>query len=355
MLKSDPWELEREAIDRLSEIFSQVPAIRDLEVEREPQTLSRHVDAMYHFTLNGEPQIALVEFKASGQPRFTRDAIHQLHYLSNHLPLKPILIFVAPYLSEDARELCLSSGVGYADLEGNCRIVTNALFIDHSVATKPAPEKRELRSLFSPKSSRILRRLFRDPYRTWKVTDLAEESGVSLGLVSNVRKGLLAREWAAAEPDGLKLTDPDALLDAWRDEYVPPSGEWIGLYTPLHGQVVDDRLRAAMRKPGRLMLASFTAARWLAPYARGAADYVYADEAGIIAIEEQMEANRVSKGANLYIARPKENGVFRDEVEPTPGIRTTSPIQTYLDLWISGERGQEAAQHLREEKLGWPL
>ncbi|MDA4631000.1 hypothetical protein NZA98_07735, partial [Escherichia coli] len=31
----------------------------------------------------------------------------------------------------------------------------------------------------------------------------------------------------------------------------------------------------------------------------------------------------------------------------------TSSVQTYLDLAIAGERGAEAADHLRKEKLSW--
>jgi hypothetical protein len=47
-------------------------------------------------------------------------------------------------------------------------------------------------------------------------------------------------------------------------------------------------------------------------------------------------------------------GVFRDTVEPAQGVICTSPVQTYLDLAIAGERGREAAEHLRHERLAWP-
>ena len=47
----------------------------------------------------------------------------------------------------------------------------------------------------------------------WKVADLAKKAGVSLGHVSNVRHALIDREWARSDPEGLILTEPDALLD----------------------------------------------------------------------------------------------------------------------------------------------
>ena len=43
-----------------------------------------------------------------------------------------------------------------------------------------------------------------------------------------------------------------------------------------------------------------------------------------------------------------------DTVEPAPGAVCTSPVQTYLDLSIAGERGAEAAAYLRQQKLSWP-
>lgn len=40
-------------------------------------------------------------------------------------------------------------------------------------------------------------------------------------------------------------------------------------------------------------------------------------------------------------------------IEPAPGIICTSAVQTYLDLAQAGERGGEAAKHLRLERLDW--
>jgi hypothetical protein len=50
----------------------------------------------------------------------------------------------------------------------------------------------------------------------------------------------------------------------------------------------------------------------------------------------------------------KDHGLFRNTVEPVPGAICTSPVQTCLDLAAAGERGREAAEHLRRERLRWP-
>jgi hypothetical protein len=61
-----------------------------------------------------------------------------------------------------------------------------------------------------------------------------------------------------------------------------------------------------------------------------------------------------SKGENVVVILPKDLGLLADTVEPAAGAICTSPVQTYLDLSMAGERGAEAADHLRQERLSWP-
>ena len=111
------------------------------------------------------------------------------------------------------------------------------------------------------------------------MTDLSAAARVSLGHVSNVRKLLLDQEWAAAERTGLRVTRPDDLLQAWGSAYRPRIRVRETLYTALHGERLDAAVRAALADAGsgsHLLLASFSAARWLAPYARQATTFFFA-------------------------------------------------------------------------------
>ena len=101
------------------------------------------------------------------------------------------------------------------------------------------------------------------------------------------------------------------------------------------------------------MFASFSAAQWLAPYARTTTHYLYAGEAGLTALQRELKLSPSTKGENVVITRLNDHGLFRDRIEPAPGILCTSPVQTYLDLAAAGERGREAADHLRQERLKW--
>jgi len=355
MLKSGENEfgVERSAAERLRELMANVPSIHDVRVEYDMGPPDHRIDFAVRFKVGKRDHVLICEVKSSGQPRYVRNAIHQLSYVQDAFP-RATPVVVAPYLSEEARALCTDADVGYADLEGNCRLVFDSVFIERHVATRPQVARRELKSLFKPKAAQILRRLLRDPHLTWKVVNLAEEAHVSLGQVSNVRRALLDKEWASADGSGLRLTAPNELLDAWRENYDPPAGERISAYTPLHGRPLDEALgRATLESNAKIALASYTSARWIAPYARGAPDVIYVDHEGWVALRRYIEVGPITFGANLEIIVLEDQGPLLDAVRQAPGRVVTSPVQTYLDLWASGERGREAAEYLRREALRW--
>jgi hypothetical protein len=152
-------------------------------------------------------------------------------------------VLIAPFLSSQAQALCREESVSFLDLEGTVRLVLDGIFVERSVASRPAAERRELRSLFKPKSAQVLRAMLRDPARNWRLVELAKAANVSLGHINNVKVGLLNREWGEVSDKGLFLSEPDMLLDAWRDAYEPPAGKRVGFYTTLNGGAFDNAVR----------------------------------------------------------------------------------------------------------------
>jgi hypothetical protein len=350
-------EAEARAGEALRRLLENIPILQIRGIEAEAVSGDWEPDLIARLLVDGRPHTLICEYKSNGQPRFARSALLELwNYVAQKAP-NATPIFMAPYISPAVRQLCEEKDVGYLDLEGNARIAFGGVFIERMMADKPAAEQRELKSLFRPKSAQVLRAMLREPKRAWRVTELSEISGVSLGHVSNVRTGLIDREWARASDDGLVLSKPEALLDAWRDSYNPPPGERHRLYTPLHGSAFEDAARSAMRSeagPGRAVFASFSAAHWLAPYGRTGTHYFFADEEGLRELQAALKLAPASKGENVVVTVPKDLGLLSDTIEPAPGAICTSAVQTYLDLSIAGERGAEAAEHLRLERLSWP-
>jgi Transcriptional regulator, AbiEi antitoxin, Type IV TA system len=348
---------ERNAAYALESILKGIPIVTLESVEVEPRVGRHEIDVLVRLTAARQSHVLVCEAKYSGQPRYVRQGLlHLRNYLErSNQPATPVLI--APYLSPEARTICQENKVGYLDLQGNVRLEFDGVFIERIVADKPAPDRRELKSLFRPKSALVLKTLLRDPERRWRVEELARSAGVSLGHASNVRSGLLAREWAEVSELGLFLSKPNELLDAWRDAYEPPLGERMGFYTVMHGKSFDDAARASLGAheiSGRAIFASFSAAQWMAPYGRTGMQYFYADEAGLERLKHALHLSVSSKGENVVVTLPKDRGLLEDTVEPAPGAFCTGPLQTYLDLSTAGERGREAAEHLRREQLTWP-
>jgi len=146
------------------------------------------------------------------------------------------------------------------------------------------------------------------------------------------------------------------LLDAWKSRYDPPVEHQARFYTTLHGKAFDTSVREvfeSMPQTVQAALASFSAANWIAPYARTSTQFFYAEKRGLDHIQSRLKLSSTAKGENVIITIPKDQGVFLDAYEPAPGVRCTSPIQTFLDLSKGGERGEEAAEHLRRTKLTW--
>ena len=346
---------EHEAAQALASLLAEIPIVKVERVELNLVRDSRELDIVIHLTAAQKPQVLACEVKRHGQPRHVRDGLLQLKNNLRHMELRATPVFIATYLSPEARTICQENQVGYVDLQGNVRLEFDGVFIERLVADKPAPDRRELKSLFRPRSARVLKTLLHDPHRRWKVEELAKASGVSLGHVSNVRSGLLDREWAGSE-QGLFLSKPNQLLDAWRDAYEAPPGERFNFYTILHGKAFEEAARAMLESHDsytHAVFASFSAAQWLAPFGRTGMQYFYADEAGLERLRTGLSLSVSGMGENVTVHLPKDRGLLEDTIEPVRGALCTGVVQTYLDLWVAGERGREAADHLRREKLQW--
>lgn len=359
MLKSFESEIELldEARNTLEELLGRIPAIKIDSIEQEYVTKDQCIDLRVRLHAFGRTQELVIEVKSNGQPRFARMAALLLrHYLTRPDKTDAIPVFIAPYISEESRRVCDEFEIGYVDLVGNARLQLDGVYIDRSVAEKPQLERRLLRSIFSPKASRILSVMLRDPWHEWRVADLAEAADVSLGHVSNVRKALIDQEWAEELFGGIALTNPNSLLDAWQESYSRQPGQRTSFYTHLHGEAFERALHGTLNAEpynGRAMLSSFSAANWLAPYGRSSTHYFYADELGGKNLRETLQLSSPQIGENVVILIVKDGGIFLESKEPVPGIVCTSEVQTYLDLSIAGERGREAADFLREKLLQW--
>lgn len=292
----------------------------------------------------------VAESKRSGQPREVRAAVVQLKHSLSLLPKgKPSYgLVLAPFISGESARICEEAGVGYADLAGNARLSFDRVFIETRAADKPPAAKREAKSVFSPKATRVLRVLLQGPLRAWKVKELAAAAGVSLGHVSAVRQQLLAQEWATEEEEGLRISKPDALLDAW-----VAADDWEKrTETREYSLLEHDPDKVAAKLEAVLAGKRHAFTQWFGaflrqPYTVPVLTTVYVREFPDDALlKNELRARRVDGGGRLRIVKPKDEGVFLCSQE-IRGRQVVCDVQLYLDVIRAGLRGDEAALELR--------
>lgn len=291
----------------------------------------------------------IVEVKNSGQPRWIRAAVNQILRYKESLP-NAYGVVVAPYISPTAAEICSQEGVGYVDLAGNCRFVFNQVYVHQEGRPNPFSEKRELQSLYSPKSSRILRVLLLNTKRRWKMQDLAQEADVSLGLVAKVKELLVEREWIQEARDGLQLVGPEALLLQWAAQYQIQKSNITSFYTLSDVSETEEQLSDFCRRQRvQFALTGFSAAARTAPFVRYKLVTAYFN-ANLEKVASQLNFKKVSSGATLNLMIPYDEGVFH-QTEEVDGVPIVSSVQLYLDLKNMAGRGEEAAQFLLDEVI----
>jgi len=342
-------ELLKKAQESITSVLSDIPFVRLRGSKLNVRIANKEVDAALDIIVSGKPARFIVEIKSQGEPRLVRMAVAQLKdYLRG---LKDSYgIIVAPYLSDAGRRICREAGVGCIDLAGNAFLSFGNIFIDRGGKPNPFAAVRLSKSVFSPKSSRVLRVLLSDPSKTWYVKDLSQEAGISIGLASRVKQTLLLEEWIKEDKKRFSLINPEEALNQWVNNYSYKKSQSFSFYSSLSG----DQLEAAIKKEcekraWQYGLALFSGARKVAPFVRFMQFFSYI-EGDAEDIAKGLRMKRVESGANVTLLQPYDEGVFYG-LQNINGINVVSDIQLYLDLKNYKGRGEEAAQAILEQRI----
>src|SRR3989337_760648 len=236
-------DLLKKAQKNIESLLLDVPLVKLKEAKANVNIDNQEIDFVLSALISGKPAKFIVEVKSQGEPRLVRMAIAQLkEYLKNFKDSYGIL--VAPYRSGASRQICKETGIGCIDLAGNAFLSFKNVFIDRSGRPNPFVAARISRSVFSPKSSRILRVLLSDPSKRWYVEDLSQEAGISMGLTSRVKQALLSEEWIKEENKSFYLVKPEEVLNQWVNNYSYEKNPGFSFYSGL----LEEQLEAAIKK-----------------------------------------------------------------------------------------------------------
>jgi hypothetical protein len=345
-MKLGEANLFKKAEEAVRACLAGIPFLEIQEIAPKEARRGSQPDITAWLTSTSGPRVLLIEVKNNGEPRFARQAVNQILSYREAFP-KSYGVFVAPYVSPHAAQILKEQGIGYLDLSGNCRLCFEGVYVEREGRPNKYAARRDLRSLFSPKATRILRVLLARPRKAWRVAELAQEADVSLGQVSNVKKLLEDRESVRRDKAGVFLAKPEELLAEWADHYTYRDNQIRDYYSMKPVPEIEPALAAACGRCGvKYALTGFSGAARYAPAVRFQRVMVYVDKL-TEEIEKEVGLKEVTSGANVSLLIPYDEGVYYAS-EEFEGIRVVSPIQLYLDLRGYRGRGEEAAESLLE-------
>jgi len=337
------------------EIIASFPTrLRELLPEMQILSLERSESRDYDLLLGvqiGQVQRKLVcQVKSVGEPRYLHQAISALK-LSSVMDESVYPVVIAPYISEQGRHLCREASIGFIDLTGNIFLQFDSVFVDKSGSEPPPRERRQLRRLFSPVSSRVIRALLENPGRTWTLTALSAGSKASLRLTYQVVSALAEKDYVDKKRAAIALIRPGELLELWAHNYDFRINTIQTFYSFDRTFDLFARKLDALAERESLIYA-FTlhsGASLIAPFVRFADVHFYY-QGDVEVLIQGLDLRPVESGGSVHILKPYDEGVFYNLQRPA-GLPVVCNTQLYLDLINYPARGREQAQFLREQKM----
>jgi len=343
-------KLDSTAAEVLKKLLATVPFIDEVTLSHDTQGYGFDIHAVVR--IGNKNHNLIIQASSVGQPLKTRNAIAIWQAWARQKDLKDCyFVFAAPYMSEASRNLCREAGIGFFDLTGNCYLCFGHVFIER-FGFKHDAEKRELRSIFELKASRILRRLLSNPSRHWTVQELAKESQVSNGLVSQVKTKLLQSEVAWAQRDTFALRDPERLLKQWSDAYRFKKHKLVQFYSPKSLDETDPLIVNYCKKKDieyALTLNSavrLTGVQHVRLITRSDA-FVTCDP---LEIGQALGFKPVESGGNIVLINPVDEDLFFNK-RIVESASVVSDIQLYLDFAAQSGRVKETAEFLLDARI----
>jgi hypothetical protein len=357
-----PREVEGLFIARFRELISE--AIPKSEVEIVPQAPNAGVDFIVRAKAPSGPEFEfLIECKLNPRPSLMASlpavSVERVFNQDGTVRRARLWVFAAPFVSPRLAEVCWDRNWGWFDLAGNYRIgVPGLLYLDCKGNQPVHRASRPEANLGSPEAARILRALLMNDAKAvrWasqRALQEATEPEVSLGLVNKIVSHLRGEGHLAADgKEGIRVVDPEKLLFAWRDAYRfdrVPRAEW---FTLLKGSDIEKALREMNREHAPCVAwAAFSAAERQAPMVRQPKFWLIALDDQVDRLREALQAKPVESGSNLTVLVAPDRGYLAGAKDEDNAGVCTHPLQTYVDTWHAGGRGEEAAQAVLDRRL----
>ncbi|WP_269538032.1 type IV toxin-antitoxin system AbiEi family antitoxin [Cerasicoccus fimbriatus] len=295
--------------------------------------------------------VFVVEIKKKGDAASVGQAIRHVLSGADALGSKALPLVVVPYMGDVGRKLCGEARVSWLDLSGNASL-SGRPGLRIQIEGKPNRFKSPGRpqNLFAPKSARITRRLLMSPDTALTQRELAEQSGLDEGFTSRIVREMESQDLLIRDHKGaVRASNPRLLLEAWREAYDFNKHQITkGHVAARSGTELINTVARQMEAHGLIYAATGLAGAWLInPFAGYRLAILYHDESLPDKLIKELNFREESRGANLWLVRPNDSGVFQGSQERSK-VQCVHPVQVYVDLKQHPERADEASEALLE-------
>lgn len=274
------------------------------------------------------------------------------HLINQEKVSSDYLIVMAPYISETSASILEENKCGYIDYSGNCLIATNSIYISSKGNPNKYPRHDSTENLFrvtSHTTSLILRVLLADTSKKWKVQELSQTVGCSIGMASKVKTYLCEQEWAEMTRDGLQIIDPSGLLESWSAAYSLP--ESINCYTLDPLPVFESKCYAAYTNSNiSCALSGLSGGVRYTPVVRYTKAHVWIRQKNISDFLDVTGCKIVDSGSNISLLIAPGDELFYDS-RIINNSRVVSPVQAFLDCRQIKGRGEEMAEAIYQKEI----
>lgn len=307
------------------------------------------VDAYLTVRWDGDRVPFVAEFKNARDLRTLHYAVRQARRWADETKREPLV--VVPYLNDDWLSFLRSEGMSGIDLSGNgwVQISGRWSWFQRGFPNR-FPEPTRARTPYRGRSALVgrvlLSRLRFDTISGVREEIQRREGSLSLGQVSKVLSVLADDLVVRKGDDGVRLIQPEKLLDSLVDSYRRPiTVQEVNLKADLGPDLFATLLRKA--KAAKARIAGYEPARYVIAPEPGERLLVYIEPRGFSSAGDLPQAERSRRFPTLTIRAIEEPLVFFD-TEEEGGFRWCSRVETYLQLMQGGKRERETAAQLRE-------
>ncbi len=288
----------------------------------------------------------------NGEIKHVRKAIETL---KGSLKKSEYGVVAAPFISKEAVLLCEQNGISFFDFSGNCLLTFSNIYIRTEGKPNKYTVKKDYKNLLlksSVKSGTVLREMLNEPEKKWQVQELAQATKTSIGMVSNIKKFLLTKEWCVEENGRFTLQNIAELLKEWSGEYQKSKEMAYEFYAIDSIAQIEKQMFELYNKSGVVCcLASFSAAVRYKPTVTYNKAYAYVAQRDFDEVVSLLNLQPVETGGNVKLIIPYDECVLIHSKKMKDAF-ITSPTQTVLDLFSNKARGEEAALEIIEKEFG---